>query len=65
MLDSKNPTDVVFFDREQVRKRHIRMYTNVTLEIIDGVVDSVITLNPMEYAKYRYLLGKKVSDITE
>ena len=57
MIYSVVPTDVVFFDKMQIRQRHIKMYDNVTLEIVDGIVDRIISTNPQDYLKYNGLLG--------
>lgn len=57
MIYSVVPTDVVFFDKTQIRQRHIKMYDNVTLEIVDGIVDRIISTNPQDYLKYNGLLG--------
>ncbi|MCI8405204.1 MAG: hypothetical protein HFE49_09930 [Clostridia bacterium] len=57
MIYSVVPTDVVFFDNTQIRQRHIKMYDNVTLEIVDGIVDRIISTNPQDYMKYHGLLG--------
>ncbi len=59
MIYSVVPTDVIFFDRTQIRKRHVRMYNNVTFEIVDGVVDRIISTNPQDYLKYHNMLGSK------
>ena len=59
MIYSPIPTDVVFFDNTQIRKRHIKMYNNVTLEIVDGIVERIISTNPQDYLKYHNLLGSK------
>ena len=52
MIYSVVPTDVVFFDNTQIRQRHIKMYDNVTLEIVDGIVDRIISTNPQDFMKY-------------
>lgn len=57
MIYSVVPTDVVFFDNTQIRQRHIKMYDNVTLELVDGIVDRIISTNPQDYMKYHSLLG--------
>ncbi len=59
MIYSVVPTDVVFFDQTQIRQRHIKMYDNVTLEIVDGIVDRIVSTNPQDYLKYHNLLGSK------
>lgn len=59
MIYSVVPTDVVFFDNTQIRQRHIKMYNNVTLELVDGIVDRIISTNPEDYLKYHHLLGSK------
>lgn len=57
MIYSVVPTDVIFFDQTQIRQRHIKMYNNMTLEIVDGHVDRIISTNPQDYLKYHNLLG--------
>lgn len=59
MIYSVVPTDVVFFDQTQIRQRHIKMYDNVTLELVDGIVDRIISTNPQDYLKYHNLLGSR------
>lgn len=59
MIFSVVPTDVIFFDQTQIRKRHVRMYNNVTFEIVDGIVDRIISTNPQDYLKYHNMLGSK------
>ncbi|MCC8159713.1 MAG: YlzJ-like family protein [Firmicutes bacterium] len=59
MIYSVVPTDVIFFDQTQIRRRHIKMYNNVTLEITDGIVDRIVSTNPQDYLKYHNLLGSK------
>ena len=59
MIYSVVPADVVFFDRTQIRSRHIKMYDNVTLELVDGIVDRIVSTNPQDYLKYRNLLGSR------
>lgn len=59
MIYSVVPDDVIFFDETQIRKRHIRMYNNVTFEIADGVVDRIISTDPQDYLKYHNLLGSR------
>ncbi|MGN0108017.1 MAG: hypothetical protein ACI4A5_10035 [Hominilimicola sp.] len=59
MIYSVVPTDVVFFDQTQIRQRHIKLYDNVTLEIVDGIVDRIVSTNPQDYLKYHNLLGSK------
>lgn len=59
MIYSVVPTDVVFFDQTQIRQRHIKLYDNVTLELIDGIVDRIVSTNPQDYLKYHDLLGSK------
>ena len=59
MIYSVMPADVVFFDQTQIRSRHIKMYDNVTLELVDGIVDRIISSNPQDYLKHSNLLGSK------
>lgn len=59
MIYSVVPTDVVFFDQTQIRQRHIKLYDNVTLELVDGIVDRIVSTNPQDYLKYHNLLGSK------
>ncbi|MCH5210888.1 MAG: hypothetical protein J1F01_07995 [Oscillospiraceae bacterium] len=59
MIYSVMPADVVFFDQTQIRSRHIKMYDNVTLELVDGIVDRIISSNPQDYLKYSNLLGSR------
>lgn len=59
MIYSVVPTDIVFFDRTQIRQRHIKLYDNVTLEMVDGIVDRIVSTNPQDYLKYHDLLGSK------
>ena len=59
MIYSVVPTDIVFFDRTQIRQRHIKLYDNVTLEIVYGIVDRIVSTNPQDYLKYHDLLGSK------
>ncbi len=59
MIYSVLPADVIFFDQTQIRSRHIKMYNNVTLEIVDGIVDRIISTNPHDYLAYSNLLGSK------
>lgn len=60
MIYSIVPTDMIFFDKTQIRQRHLKMYNNVTLEIADGRVDRVISTNPQDYLKYEKLLGTEI-----
>ena len=64
MIYSVVPTDIVFFDRTQIRQRHIKLYDNVTLEIVDGIVDRIVSTNPQDYLKYHDLLGSKTVSYT-
>ena len=57
MIYSIVPTDIVFFDNEEIRQRHIKMYNNVTFELLDGRVDRIISTNPQDYLRYHNLLG--------
>lgn len=57
MIYSIVPTDVVFFDDTQIRQRHIKMYNNLTLEMLDGRVERIISTNPQDYLRYHALLG--------
>ena len=57
MIYSIVPTDVVFFDNLEIRQRHIKMYNNVTFELLDGRVDRIISTNPQDYLRYHNLLG--------
>jgi hypothetical protein len=57
MIYSIVPTDVIFFDDTQIRRRHIKLYNNVTLELTDGIVQRIISTNPQDYLKYHSLLG--------
>ena len=59
MIYSIVPADVVFFDQTQIRSRHIKMYDNVTLELVDGIVDRIVSTNPKDYLKYCNLLGSR------
>ncbi len=59
MIYSVVPTDIVFFDQTQIRQRHIKLYDNVTLELVDGIVDRIVSTNPQDYLKYHNLLGSK------
>ena len=59
MIYSVVPTDIVFFDQTQIRQRHIKLYDTVTLEIVDGIVDRIVSTNPQDYLKYHNLLGSK------
>ncbi|MCD8390804.1 MAG: hypothetical protein LUD03_03060 [Firmicutes bacterium] len=59
MIYSVVPTDVVFFDNTQLRQRHIRLYNDVTFEMLDGRVERIISTNPRDYIKYHNLLGSK------
>ena len=59
MIYSIVPADVVFFDQTQIRSRHIRMYDNVTLELVDGIVERIVSTNPQDYLKYCNLLGSR------
>ena len=59
MIYSVVPADVVFFDQTQIRSRHIKMYDNVTLELVDGIVDRIVSTNPQDYLKYCNLLGSR------
>lgn len=63
MIYSEVPTDVVFFDHEQLRKRHIRMYSDVTLELVDGIIVGVAAVNPHEYLRYSNLIGTNKIDL--
>ncbi len=51
MIHSIVPTDVIFFDRTQIRQRHIKLYNNVTFELLDGRVDRIISTNPQDYLR--------------
>lgn len=57
MLYSVVSDDVVFFDNTQIRQRHIKLYDNVTFEMLDGRVERIISTNPQDYLKYHNLLG--------
>lgn len=57
MVYSVVPTELMFFDNTQIRKRHFRLYDNVTLEICDGRVERIVSTNPQDYLKYHHLLG--------
>lgn len=57
MIYSVIPTDVVFFDQTQIRQRHIKMYNDITLELVDGIVDRIVSTNPQDYLKHHKLLG--------
>ncbi len=57
MIYSCVPSDVVFFDNTQIRQRHIKLYNNVTFELIDGRVDRIISTNPQDFLRYHNLLG--------
>lgn len=59
MFYSIVPADVVFFDKTQIRQRHIKLYNNVTFEMLDGRVDRIISTNPQDYLKYHSLLGSE------
>ncbi|MBQ7573319.1 MAG: hypothetical protein IJT23_03595 [Clostridia bacterium] len=54
---SKVPCDVSFFDNTQIRQRHIKLYNNLTFEILDGRIDRIISTNPQDYMRYHTLLG--------
>lgn len=62
MLYSIVPDDVVFFDNTQIRQRHIKLYNNLTLEMLDGRVDRIISTNPQDYLRYHNLLGSDKVD---
>lgn len=57
MLYSVIPDDVVFFDNTQIRQRHIKLYNNITFEMLDGRIDRIISTNPQDYLRYHNLLG--------
>ncbi len=57
MIYSCVPSEVVFFDNTQIRQRHIKMYNNVSFEILDGKVDRIISTNPKDFLRYHNLLG--------
>ena len=57
MIYSCGPSEVVFFDNTQIRQRHIKMYNNVSFEILDGKVDRIISTNPKDFLRYHNLLG--------
>lgn len=57
MLYSIIPDDVVFFDNTQIRQRHIKLYNNVTFEMLDGRVERIISTKPQDYLRYHNLLG--------
>ena len=57
MIYSIVPNDVVFFDINMLRKRDIKLYNDLTLEMVDGKVDRIISTNPQDYLKYHNLLG--------
>ncbi len=57
MIYSCVPSEVVFFDNTQIRQRHIKMYNNVSFEIVDGKVDRIISTNPKDFLRYHNLLG--------
>lgn len=59
MIYSIVPEDVVFFDEMQIRQRHIKLYNNVTFEMLDGRIDRIISTNPQDYLKYHSLLGSE------
>lgn len=59
MFYSVVPADIVFFDETQIRQRHIKLYNNVTFEMLDGRVDRIISTNPQDYLKYHSLLGSE------
>lgn len=53
-------TEFVYFDNTQIRRRHLKFYNNVTLEIYDGRIERVISTNPNDYFKYCDLQGQDV-----
>lgn len=57
MIYSIVPNDVIFFDQMQTRQRHMKLYNDVTLELVEGKVDRIISTNPQDYLKYHSLLG--------
>ena len=57
MMYSCVPMEIVFFDENQLRQRHIKLYNNVSFEMLDGRVERIISTNPQDYLKYHSLLG--------
>ena len=57
MMYSCVPMEIVFFDEKQLRQRHIKLYNNVSFELLDGRVERIISTNPQDYLKYHSLLG--------
>ncbi|MEE1225268.1 MAG: YlzJ-like family protein [Clostridia bacterium] len=57
MMYSCVPMDIVFYDETLIRQRHIRLYNNISFEMLDGRVERIISTNPQDYLKYHGLLG--------
>ena len=57
MMYSCVPMEIVFYDSNEMRQRHIRLYNNVSFEMLDGRVERIISTNPQDYLKYHGLLG--------
>ena len=53
-----DPCDLIFFDAQQLRPRHLRMYNNLTLELSGGRIERVMGMAPSDTAGYEKLIGK-------
>ena len=62
MIYSVIPTDVIFFDREQLRERHFKVYNCITLELDGKRIERIISTNPHDFIKYGYVIGKNIDD---
>lgn len=62
MIYSVIPTDVIFFDREQLRERHFKMYNDITLELDGSRIERIISTNPDDFIKYGYMIGENIDD---
>lgn len=52
--------DVIFFDSQQIRPRHFKLYNNITLEMDGSRVERIISTNPADHTKYSYLVGSNL-----
>lgn len=64
MIYSSASNDIIFFDEQQARPRHFKMYNNITLEMNGSRVEQIISTNPEDYTKYGCLVGKSLINRT-
>ncbi len=60
MIYSVIPTDIIFYDENQLQQRHVKLYNDLTLEMRGKRIERVISTNPQNYLKYSSLLGREL-----